>query len=43
MDPRHGRCLRRLCEDDCIDAEEAFEAAGDPFEFGDEGSGDEAA
>ena len=31
------------CEDDCIDAEEAFEAAGDPFEFGDEGSGDEAA
>lgn len=31
------------CEDDCIDWEEAFEAAEDPFEFGDEGSGDEAA
>ena len=23
--------------EDCISAEEAFEAAGDPFEFGDEG------
>ena len=28
--------------DDCVSAEEAFEAAGDPFEFGDEG-GDAAA
>ena len=28
------------CQDDCIDAEEALEAAGDPCDFG---SGDEAA
>ena len=31
------------CPDDCTDWEEAFEASEDPFEFGDEGSGDEAA
>lgn len=30
------------CADDCIDWEEAFEAAEDPFDFGDE-CGDEAA
>ena len=31
------------CSDDCTDWEEAFEASEDPFEFGDEGSGHEAA
>lgn len=31
------------CPDDCTDWEEAFEASEDPFEFGDEGSGHEAA
>jgi hypothetical protein len=31
------------CLDDCTDWEEAFEASEDPFEFGDEGSGYEAA
>ena len=31
------------CADDCIDPVDALEAAGDPFEFGDEGSGHEAA
>ena len=30
------------CADDCTDPEDAFEAAGDPFEFGDEEGGDEA-
>lgn len=30
------------CQDDCIDAEEALEAAGDPFDFG-SGGGDAAA
>ncbi len=31
------------CQDDCTDWEEAFEASEDPFEFGDEGGGNEAA
>ena len=31
------------CPDDCTDWEEAFEASEDPFEFGDQGSGNEAA
>lgn len=42
MDPGTAEACG-ACADDCTDWEEAFEAAGDPFEFGDEGGGREAA
>ncbi len=42
MDPETAAACG-ACPDDCTDWKEALEAAEDPFEFGDEGSGDEAA
>ena len=41
MDPDTAEACG-ACADDCTDPEEALAAAGDPFEFGDEG-GHEAA
>ena len=36
MDPETAAAVG-ACADDCIDPEDAFAAAGDPAEFGDEG------